>query len=225
VFGKKAKQSADRELLETLAPVIGGEVGDEGHLRGAHHGQPVDAWFEHIYPTPMMHQHGAQRAEVDVISLRLPADGGVPWYVRSEPTLNLRDEHNYEFIREDGQHAFGRLSPFADMIATPDPAVEARLQQAGLLDAITRIAPAADFWLPRVRFTPDPRAAMMARFQASGAAANLPAAASQPSGTANVGLMVDVSRGLVELTPDGFAALLDAVCAVVELNGRVNPAQ
>jgi hypothetical protein len=64
---------------------------------------------------------------------------------------------------------------------------------------------------------------MMARFQASGA--KLPAAASQPGGDANVGLMVDVSRGLVELTPDGFAALLDAVCAVVELNSRVNPAR
>jgi hypothetical protein len=150
VFGnKKAKQSANGELLATLAPVIGGEVGKDGHLRGEHHGQPVAAWFDHIYPTPMMHQHGVQRAEADVISLRLPAEGGVPWYVRSEPTLSLRDEHNYEFIREDGQHAFARLSPFADMIATPDPEVEARLQQAGLLEAISRIAPAADTWLPR----------------------------------------------------------------------------
>jgi hypothetical protein len=48
----------------------------------------VDAWFELVFPTPMMHQQGAQRAEIDVISLRLPAEGGVPQCVRSELTLN-----------------------------------------------------------------------------------------------------------------------------------------
>lgn len=233
MFGKKkAKQAEDTALLGSLASVVDGAVDRGGHLRGSYRGHTVDAWFEVIDTMPLMYS-GSYAAvslpHVDCLRLKLTAEGGAPWYVRSEPaSINpLNDEHVYEFISEGGQHAFGKLSPFADMIAEPDRAIEARLEEAGLFDALTAIAPAGSAWVPRARFVADPRAAMreamMARMGPAGMAKLPPAASAPPSEDAHVGLMTDVPRASVDLSPEGFAALLDAVCAIADLNERVNP--
>lgn len=84
MFGsKKAKRSADRDLLATYLPILGGEVGKDDKLRGRYHDRPVAVWFERIDPRPAMYDDdGPYDDKVDVIRLRFEAVGQTPWYVR-----------------------------------------------------------------------------------------------------------------------------------------------
>jgi hypothetical protein len=62
------------------------------------------------------------------------------------------------------------------------------------------------------RLPPDIAAKVNARDQSS-----------RPS-DARVGLMIDLARSMVDLSPPGFGALLDRVVALAEFNEQVNPA-
>jgi hypothetical protein len=234
MFGKKrAKRTADGEVMVSLVPAVSGQVTPDGHLRGTHRARPVKAWLEIIDPRPVVMNDSENPRPVDTLRLQLAATGKVPWSVRSEPRVLHLGSYQYEFIRDEAGYALLKLSPFSDLVARPDRTVEARLQDAGLLDALTRVAPAELAWLPRASFVPDPRAAMKARMMASGMAGKLPpdiAARVQGHDTnskaddARVGLMIDIPRSMVDLSSPGFAALLEKVVALAELNEKVNPA-
>lgn len=211
-------------VLDGLAPVVDGTVDRDGHLRGTTGGRHVDVWFERLDPTPLTTAlDSANPVYVDVIRFRLAATGATPWYLRSERQLRPGGGHAYEFVRQPAAAALRRFSPFPDLVPTEDPAVEARLRQAGLFEAISRLAPASSLWLPRVRFTPDPRAAMRERMRGVPVPADV-AAGPRDSG-AEVGLMIDTPRpDLAGPATERFAAMLTAAIGIAELNERVNPA-
>jgi hypothetical protein len=234
MFGRKpAKRDADSTVMVSLASAVSGQVTRDGHLRGTYRARPVNAWLEILDPRPLVMDDSENPRPVDTLRLQLAATGTTPWSLRSEPRVLHLGSYQYEFVRDEPGYALLKLSPFSDLVARPDRTVEARLQDAGLLAALTRIAPAELAWLPRVSFVPDPRAAIKARMMASGIAGKLPpdiAAGMNGNdkkggqGDARVGLMIDIPRSMVDLSPHGFAALLDGVIAVAELNERVNPA-
>lgn len=206
--------------LEGLTAVIGGTVGRDGHLRGTAAGRTVEVWLERLDPTP---RTGAQfnPTYADVLRIRLSARGATPWHVRSEARLGLGGGHVYEFVRETAPEALRRFSPFPDLVPVQDRRVETQLHDAGLLEAITRVAPPSRLWLPRVRFIPDPRAAMRERMRGVPIPAGVP---SGPSTTAEVGLEIDVERaGDADPTPERFAEMLQAAIGVAELNESVSP--
>lgn len=207
-------------VLEGLAPVIGGVVGRDEHLRGRVGQRGVDVSLERIDPTPLTTQR-FNPMYADVIHLRLDAHGATPWYVRAEFQL-LGGGYAYEFVREVAASVLMRFNPMRDLVAVADPAVETRLAEAGLLDAITRLAPPSGPWLPRVRFTPDPRAAMMERMRG----VPVPAGVTMQSddGEASFGLLIDVPREVDGPSPAQFAAMLQAAVSVAELIERVDPA-
>jgi hypothetical protein len=167
MFGKKrAKRAADGPVMASLAPVVAGQVTSDGHLRGTYRGRPVSAWLETLDPRPLVMDDSESAHPVDTLCLQPVASGAIPWTVRSEPRLPHLGSYQYDFVRDDAGYALMKLSPFADLVARPDRATEARLQDAGLLDVLARVAPAEMAWLPRASFVPDPRAAMKARMMA-----------------------------------------------------------
>ena len=104
-----------------------------------------------------------------------------------------------------------------------DPAVEARLTQGGLFEAIARLSPPSRLWLPRAQFRPDPRPAMMERLRG----VPIPPDALTPSEgfNPNIGILIDVEReDDTDPTPQRFTAMLEAALAIAELNERLNPA-
>jgi hypothetical protein len=234
MFGKKAaKRDADGAVMVSLASAVSGQLTPDGHLRGTYRARPVNAWLEVIDPRPLVMDDSENPRPVDTLRLRMAANGAIPWSVRSEPRVLHPGSYQYGFVRDEAGYALMKLNPFSDLVARPDRTVEARLQDAGLLDVVTRIAPAESAWLPRASFVPDPRAAIKARMMASGVAGRLPPdiaagknAHDKKGGQddARVGLMVDIPRFMVDLSPLGFAALLDKVVALAEFNEQVNPA-
>ncbi|BCT74518.1 hypothetical protein SCMU_03600 [Sinomonas cyclohexanicum] len=218
MFGLGRRKDAG---LESLATVIQGTVDREGHLRGTVRGRAVEAWFERLDPTPLTGITSFNPVYANVLRLRLEGRGSTPWYVRSEARLGIGGGHVYEFVREAAPAALRRFSPFPDLMPVQDRAVEARLQDAGLMEAIARVSPPSRLWLPRVRFTPDPRAAMMERMRG----VPIPAGVSgTPSATAKVGLEIDLERDDGGgPTPERFAEILEGLIAVAELNEAVSP--
>lgn len=209
-------------LLGGLASVVAGTVDRDGHLHGSVGGRALEVWFQRLDPTPLTPQH-YNPVYAEVLRLNLQADGHTPWYVRSEALLTHPGRHAYEFVREVATDVLLRFSPVRDLIATQDPEVESRLRQAGLFEAITAFAPPSRLWLPRIRFTPDPRAAIMERMRHVPVPEGVESGPSGPN--TSFGLSIDVERdNNADPTPERFAAMLRAALYVAEFNEHVNPA-
>ena len=212
-----------KEELELLASVVSGTLDRDGKLRGTFGGRAVGVWFERLDPTPISAPDSFNPVQVVVVRLHLAATGGHPWFVQSEARLSLGGGHVFEFVRQPWGEALLRLSPWADSVAVTDPAVEARLTQGGLFEAIARLSPPSRLWLPRAQFRPDPRPAMMERLRG----VPIPPDALTPSEgfNPNIGILIDVEReDDTDPTPQRFTAMLEAALAIAELNERLNPA-
>ena len=203
-------------------PVVAGTVDDAGVLRGSHRGRRVRLSFARIDPSPSTGT-GDEAHYVDVLEVRLEGQGGTPWVVRPERTFVIAGRRQYGFGTDDASTILGGIGLFAGLVPVADPAVERRLSEAGLLEALERIAPPSGYRLPMFRFTPD--ALPMAR-QRLGLLdpALLASPAADPAVELSHGLLLDLPRADLDgPSPDRLHAVLDAAVAVCELNAAVNP--
>jgi hypothetical protein len=216
---KRATQSDRADLLQQLAPVVSGTVSDGPRLTGTYGGRDVTVTLERVDPIPVSatRNAGMGNNQVDIVRLHVSGDGRAFWHLRPGLGKPFGTNH-FEFVHHDGGGSL--LQKFTGLNALqPDPELEDRLRDAGIMQAAERLeAPAG--WFPQVLLSPNLAGAMAERMRAAGV--NAPANA-QPSPSARGGLEIQLQRdGERDPTPDRFRDLLEAALAILEINARVN---
>lgn len=218
------KRSGRADLLAVLAAVVDGSVTSEQVLTGRYRGYDVQARLRMADPGLPDGTGDSRDNLVEIVELRLlGVTGAQPWSVWRSPAL-IGHESTWQFARHDGGDflpGFGRLARLAGM-PQADADLPDRLRAAGMFDAFDRVSPPMRDHLPRIRFMPDLRPAMLGRLHA---ARNLPEAAMHGPADTGRWLELEVERmNDADPSPDRFAAILDAAVAIAEINARANPA-
>ncbi|MGZ4172254.1 MAG: hypothetical protein ACXVRN_12905 [Solirubrobacteraceae bacterium] len=216
----RAVQAGREEVLQELAPVISGSIGKDLTLSGTYGGHPVEVTLMRLDPSQLGNRM-SEAYNMDVPRLIVGGvSGGKPW--RFRVGLGAGRSPAWEFAGPD--YSMGPAGKLLDRLSPvqADPAIERRLRDGGMIEAIERLGPRSKMWLPDVNFEPDVTAALMERYAGSG----IEIPPEKLAGVPQVGgrLRIQVERDDGDPSPARLREILDAAVGIAELNAVLNPA-
>ena len=214
----RASRAQVRTGLTALAPLLTAAAVDnapltstpatrELHLRGGYQGFHMEAWPESTDPRPVSSNDSPSPVKQFIVRC-VGLNGRQPWNCQwRSVSLNpfAQDQLVFTASLDSESLLAGRLGQFIGL-PPPDPELERRLSEAGLLAEIAGLGHGPHSWLPHVRFVPPIDFARGFR---------------QPN-VSWLECRVEVEHGVVP-NAERFQQLLDCVVRLVHINARENP--
>jgi hypothetical protein len=233
VFGsrfrsQKAVIQSRGQVLQALAPVVGGSLSDRLELAGTYKGHPCEATLQTTarYDTIGASSSHSSFSRIPVLLLKFHRVSGIhPWgfYTSLGPAPLV--EKWRSVIASAG--ALERL--FVSVAASPvDPAIDDKLRAGGMLEAMERLAPEGQT-APYVfvTFVPDGASAVARTVQRVDAVGGKRAGEADREAAAVLRqgghLRIEVERAEeTDPDPEQFRRILEAAVGIAELNAAIN---
>lgn len=205
--------------LRTMAGVLGGAIGRQGHAEGVYGRCGVDAHLSRSSSGPSAPSSSSNYPQVDQLHLmiRSPSTGGGAWACERSPSLIPGRPAAIGFTTSPIAmlsglgHLLGRLGT-----QPLDAAGQQRLAAAGLLQAVDALGQGVSSWLPRLSRlgAPDVGPELVSRLRGAG----------HETGGPEGGVIFNLTTELAspDVTAEQFRSVLDRVLRIVEIDVAVN---